>query len=403
MLSGEQTRHWTYVRNVKWITTGTFMVIGSNQGNGPLSPSSLYSMISRMPVVREEIDEDSSNVHVRKHVARNVVRYVKANSTEKKALGRRKGKARENARKLEGIYHIDPKGKEFLETLKNVRKKLELRMDSAMPCNVRKIIEISSLKALTNPHEQTRDEHQQEEILSAHHHQNRCKTEYACTSMRGLRIDQNAHSQRLKTKMISIILPRRVQLYESLQSCALTCSYAPGNEDPRCEGRGWQIMGIAHWQVSKVKSKRKVIEKAQEECKTVHFATLVDLCHLKKRQVGQEDPKIQRTSGNTWRRCTTWLGLVCSVHWTARVIEIIRIRVPSYLDLSTTTPPPKLMGQNSRSRGTTQKKFPPTLFTKIAMSTTIRKGLDRKWFGKRFQTGNVYSCIAKRFCFCPWI
>ena len=36
-LSGEQTRHWTYCRNVKWITTGTFIVFGSNQGNGPLS------------------------------------------------------------------------------------------------------------------------------------------------------------------------------------------------------------------------------------------------------------------------------------------------------------------------------------------------------------------------------
>ena len=94
MLSGEQTRHWTCCRNVKWITTGTFMVIGSNQGNGPLSPRSFYSMIStsRMHVVREEIDEDSSNVHVRKHVARNVVRYVKVISKKKKALDRKKAK-----------------------------------------------------------------------------------------------------------------------------------------------------------------------------------------------------------------------------------------------------------------------------------------------------------------------
>ena len=71
---------------------------------------------------------------------------------KRKALGRRKGKSRENARKLNGIYHIDPNGKEFNETLKNVRKKLELRMDSALPCNVRKTTGISSLKALTNPH-----------------------------------------------------------------------------------------------------------------------------------------------------------------------------------------------------------------------------------------------------------
>ena len=131
--------------------------------------------------------------------------YVKASSTKKKALGRRKGKARENARKLEGFFRIDPKGKEFNEfneIWNIVQKKLELRMDSALPCNVRKTTGISSLKALTNLHEQTRDEHQQEEILSDHHHQNRCKTENAYTSMRGLRIYQNAHSQRLKTSMM---------------------------------------------------------------------------------------------------------------------------------------------------------------------------------------------------------
>ena len=61
------------------------------------------------------------------------------------------------------------------------------------------------------------------------------------------------------------------------------------------------------------------------------------------------------------------------------------------------------MGQNSRSRGTPRKKFLRTRFTKIAMWTTIRKDLDRKWCGNRVQTGNVYSCTAKRFCSWPWM
>ena len=92
-----------------------------------------------------------------------------------------------------------------------------------------------------------------------------------------------------------ITLPKRVQPYESLQSCAQTCSYAPGNWDPRCESRGWQIMGKAHWQESKVKSKRKAIEKTQKECKTVHFATLVDLCHLKNSELDKK--KFQKYKG----------------------------------------------------------------------------------------------------------
>ena len=44
----------------------------------------------------------------------------------------------ENARKLRGIYFIDPEDKEFKETIKNARKKLETPVALAMPCKIRK-------------------------------------------------------------------------------------------------------------------------------------------------------------------------------------------------------------------------------------------------------------------------
>ena len=40
----------------------------------------------------------------------------------------------ENARKLRGIYFIDPEDTEFKETIKNARKKLETSVVPAMPC-----------------------------------------------------------------------------------------------------------------------------------------------------------------------------------------------------------------------------------------------------------------------------
>ena len=40
----------------------------------------------------------------------------------------------ENARKLRGIYFIDPEDTEFKETIKNARKKLETSVALAMPC-----------------------------------------------------------------------------------------------------------------------------------------------------------------------------------------------------------------------------------------------------------------------------
>ena len=44
----------------------------------------------------------------------------------------------ENARKLRGIHFIDPEDKEFEETIKNARKKLETPMAPAMPCKIKK-------------------------------------------------------------------------------------------------------------------------------------------------------------------------------------------------------------------------------------------------------------------------
>ena len=44
----------------------------------------------------------------------------------------------DNARKLRGIYFIDPEDKEFKETIKNARKKLETPVAPALPCKITK-------------------------------------------------------------------------------------------------------------------------------------------------------------------------------------------------------------------------------------------------------------------------
>ena len=44
----------------------------------------------------------------------------------------------ENARKLRGIYFIDPEDEEFKETIKNARKKLETSVAPATPCKILK-------------------------------------------------------------------------------------------------------------------------------------------------------------------------------------------------------------------------------------------------------------------------
>ena len=61
------------------------------------------------------------------------------NAKLKEKQQRSKGKLHlENARKLRGIYSIDLEDKEFKETIKNARKKLETSIAPAMPCKIMK-------------------------------------------------------------------------------------------------------------------------------------------------------------------------------------------------------------------------------------------------------------------------
>ena len=56
----------------------------------------------------------------------------------------------ENARKLRGIYFIDPEDKEFKETIKNARKKLETSVAPAMPCKTCKKSKNGETRSKTN-------------------------------------------------------------------------------------------------------------------------------------------------------------------------------------------------------------------------------------------------------------
>ena len=59
-------------------------------------------------------------------------------SRRRSKSGRMKSSILENARKLRVIYFIDFEDKEFKETIKNARKKLESPMAPAMPCKITK-------------------------------------------------------------------------------------------------------------------------------------------------------------------------------------------------------------------------------------------------------------------------
>ena len=64
--------------------------------------------------------------------------------------------------------------------------------------------------------------------------------------------------------------------------------------------------------LTKVRSKKEVIDEARTKGAEVHFASLMDICHLKNARIGGKAPKIQRSSTPRWY-CEGRFGVLCSI------------------------------------------------------------------------------------------
>ena len=53
---------------------------------------------------------------------------------------------------------------------------------------------------------------------------------------------------------------------------------------------------ISAWNLTKVTSQKEVIEEARTSGSKVHFASLMDICHMKNFELGDKAPKVQRSS-----------------------------------------------------------------------------------------------------------
>ena len=165
----------------------------------------------------------------------------------------------ENARKLRGIYFIDPEDMEFKETIKNARKKLETSV--AQWCIQQKLRQnLRVFWKLMNPQQ--------------------------CVWEIRYRI------------IMKTILQEWVEIHNSTTIWFTNFSYASCYENSCSKGSGRQGMGklekSSAWNLTKVKSKKQVIDEARTSGATVHFASLMDMCHLKN---AEPDAKHQKYKG----------------------------------------------------------------------------------------------------------
>ena len=174
----------------------------------------------------------------------------------------------DNARKLRGIYFIDPEDKEFKETIKNARKKLETSVAPAMPCKIMK--NCGSSRSDKN------------------------KTKLACileadesTRMRMGNSEPSNHEDHIAGKGEN-----------SLQHYNLVHKFIPRPQAMKIPAakaavdKEWEkLEKISAWNLTKVKSKKQVIEEARTSGATVHFASLMDICHLKNAELEAKHQK----------------------------------------------------------------------------------------------------------------
>ena len=174
----------------------------------------------------------------------------------------------DNARKLRGIYFIDPEDTEFKETIKNARKKLETSVAPAMPCKIMKNCGSGA--------------------------SNKIKTKLAC-------IPEADESTRLR---MGESIPHHREDHiagrgdNSLQHNTLVHKFVPMPQAMKIPAakaaldKEWEkLEKVSAWNLTKVRSKKQVIDEARTSGATVHFASLMDICHLKNAELEAKHQK----------------------------------------------------------------------------------------------------------------
>ena len=155
----------------------------------------------------------------------------------------------ENARTLRGIYFIDPKDTEFKETIKNARKKLETSVAPAMPFKIAKNCGSGA--------------------------SNKIQTKLVCileadesTRMRMGNSIPHHHEDHIAGKGEN-----------SLQHYNLVHKFIPMPQAMKIPAakaavdKEWEkLEKISAWNLTKIKSKKSVIDEARMSGATVHFA-----------------------------------------------------------------------------------------------------------------------------------
>ena len=170
---------------------------------------------------------------------------------------------------MRGIFFIDPEDKEFKETIKNARQKLETSVVLAMLCKIMK-------------------------KNCGSGGSNKVKTKLACileadesTRLRmGNSIPHN-HEDHIAGQGENSLQHYNLVHKFFLMPQAVKIPAAKAAVDKKWE----KLEKISAWNLTKVRSKKEVIDETRTSGSTVHFASLMDICHLKNAELEAKHQK----------------------------------------------------------------------------------------------------------------
>ena len=161
---------------------------------------------------------------------------------------------------------------EFKEIIKNARKKLETPMAPALPWKTSK----------KSKHGETRGK------------TNEFKSKLACileaSQSTRLRMEEslpNYHEDHVAGRGDNSLQHYNLVHKFILMHQAMKIPAAKAAVDKEWE----KLEKISAWNLTKVKSKKQVIDEARMSGATVHFASLMDICHLKNAELETKDQK----------------------------------------------------------------------------------------------------------------
>ena len=168
----------------------------------------------------------------------------------------------DNARRLRWIYFIDPEDKEFKETIRNARKKLETPMALATLCKTNKKSKRGETRGKSNDF----------------------KSQFACileasesTRMRMEESLPNYHEDHISGKRDNSL--QHYNLLHKFFLCLKPWRFPEQEQQWKKNGRNLKRFRRGTWQKSEVNQRWSM--KQGRRAQKVHFASLMDICHLK--------------------------------------------------------------------------------------------------------------------------